>query len=404
MARTIIASTPAHGHVAPLLTIAADLARRGHEVTMLTGSRFAAAVEETGARFVALPDAADYDDRNMHLKFAGRAELAPGLAQITYDVNHVFGDPVPAQLEALRAILDDFPAASIIADSLFLGAQALSLSTPRAERPTTIAIGIAPPPVSTDWDPTIFGDMQAYLTKVFASVGAELPDFILNSVLSVPDHYLQLTVPGFEYPRTDALPSFRFIGPLAPRSDPNPEVPHWWTNLRTDRPVVVVTQGTFANVDPTQLLVPTINALAGTDVTVVAATGRGGGADTLRQHLGTVPGNVILADYVSFDLLLPRASAFITNGGYGGVHTALRHGVPIVVAGMTEDKPLIAQRVEWSGAGVNLHTDRPSEAAVRDAVDTLLTQPAYCIRAIALQSEISRYDALSAIAELVDAG
>ena len=36
----------------------------------------------------------------------------------------------------------------------------------------------------------------------------------------------------------------------------------------------------------------------------------------------------------------------LTNGGYGGVQYALAHGVPLVVAGDTEDKPEVAARVE----------------------------------------------------------
>jgi UDP:flavonoid glycosyltransferase YjiC (YdhE family) len=30
---------------------------------------------------------------------------------------------------------------------------------------------------------------------------------------------------------------------------------------------------------------------------------------------------------------------YVTNGGYGGLHYEMENGVPIVVAGDTEDKP-----------------------------------------------------------------
>ena len=62
--------------------------------------------------------------------------------------------------------------------------------------------------------------------------------------------------------------------------------------------------------------------------------------------------------------LLPHVDAMVTNGGYGGVQQALAHGVPLVVAGDSEDKPEVAARVQWSGAGINLHTGRPSPAMV----------------------------------------
>jgi hypothetical protein len=41
----------------------------------------------------------------------------------------------------------------------------------------------------------------------------------------------------------------------------------------------------------------------------------------------------------------------VTNGGYGGVQQALANGVPLVVAGDSEDKPEVAARVRWSGTG-----------------------------------------------------
>jgi UDP:flavonoid glycosyltransferase YjiC (YdhE family) len=38
----------------------------------------------------------------------------------------------------------------------------------------------------------------------------------------------------------------------------------------------------------------------------------------------------------------------VTNGGYGGVQMALSYGVPLVVAGASEDKPEVAP--VWRGA------------------------------------------------------
>jgi hypothetical protein len=60
---------PVGGHVAPILTVARHLVNAGHRVRMLTGSRFAPAVSATGAEFVALPEEADCDDRNLDESF-----------------------------------------------------------------------------------------------------------------------------------------------------------------------------------------------------------------------------------------------------------------------------------------------------------------------------------------------
>ena len=57
----------------------------------------------------------------------------------------------------------------------------------------------------------------------------------------------------------------------------------------------------------------------------------------------------------------------VTNGGYGGVQQALAHGVPLVVAGDSEDKPEVAARVRWSGVGIDLRRGDPSPAQLATA-------------------------------------
>lgn len=92
----------------------------------------------------------------------------------------------------------------------------------------------------------------------------------------------------------------------------------------------------------------------------------------------------------------------MTNAGYGGVQTALRHGVPLVVAGETEDKAEVAARVEWSGTGVNLHTARPEVDVVRAAVDEVLSDPRYRKRAGEIQSQYVAYSSFDIIAGIVE--
>ena len=101
---------------------------------------------------------------------------------------------------------------------------------------------------------------------------------------------------------------------------------------------------------------------------VVATTG---GPDPAPLRRG-LPANVRLERFIPHDVLLPHVDAMVTNGGYGGVQQALAHGVPLVVAGDSEDKPEVAARVQWSGAGINLHTGRPSPAMVARAVRRVL--------------------------------
>ncbi|WP_414683031.1 glycosyltransferase [Microbacterium enclense] len=63
------------------------------------------------------------------------------------------------------------------------------------------------------------------------------------------------------------------------------------------------------------------------------------------------------------------------------MHHAMRHGVPIVIAGDSEDKVETSARVQHARVGVNLRTGRPTPDAVRSAVQRILADPGYRARA-----------------------
>jgi UDP:flavonoid glycosyltransferase YjiC (YdhE family) len=161
---------------------------------------------------------------------------------------------------------------------------------------------------------------------------------------------------------------------------------------------VHVTQGTIDNADLGRLLEPTINALGGEDVVVVATTG---GRD-VSQLKAPLPMNTYVAEYIPHDVLLPKVDVMVSNGGYGAVQRALSTGVPLVVAGNTEDKPEVAARVAWTGAGINLRTGTPTPRAVRAAVREILNDGSYLHQARELEAAFARRDGVAEIAALVD--
>jgi UDP:flavonoid glycosyltransferase YjiC (YdhE family) len=163
--------------------------------------------------------------------------------------------------------------------------------------------------------------------------------------------------------------------------------------------VVLVTQGTLANTDLSQLVGPTLTALAAEDMTIIATTG-GPAVETIPVPL---PANARAAVFVPFDRLLSKVSVMVTNGGYGAVNHALSLGVPLVIAGDTEEKPEIAARVAWAGAGINLENARPSEEQIRDAVQATLTEGRYRDAARALAEDFARYNALETITSALEA-
>jgi len=106
---------------------------------------------------------------------------------------------------------------------------------------------------------------------------------------------------------------------------------------------------------------------------------------------------VRVAEYLPYDRLLPLTDVVVTNGGYGGVQQSLAHGIPLVVAGQTEDKVEVCARVGWSGAGVNLRTSTASPRQVGDAVTRVLTDPSFRANAERIGAAMRDSDAWAAL-------
>lgn len=417
MSSYLITCTPAHGHVVPLLQIARHLLSLGHDVRFLTSRRYAERVEDSGARFVPLPAEADVDLDDADGAFPDRVGLT-GPAALRFDMSTLFVRPGAAQLAAVRAELDAHPVDAILTEPLFIGAALLQLLPPK-ERPPVVVLGIFPlgarsrdvapfglgvTPLSgpIGWvrnaalrmiaERVIFGGVQKEADAMARrEVGRPLDGFVLDWA-GIADAYVQFTVPEFEYPRIDLAPTVRFAGPLPPAAS-DPTLPSWWSDLDGSRPVVHVTQGTIANSDFAQLVQPTITALAASEALVVVSTG-GRPVDAL---VGNVPANVRIAEYLPYDRLLPLVDVLVTNGGYGGVQQALAHGIPLIVAGQTEDKVEVCARVGWSGAGVNLRTSTATPSKVAQAVDLVLSKPSFRENAERIGAAMREADAWGAL-------
>lgn len=416
----LIGSTPVLGHVTPMLEIARHLARGGNRVIVLTGSRFADRIRAAGLEFRPLTGSADFDDRELDRVLPER-ERYRGFAQIQYDIQSIFVKPIPDQYAAVKRIVDAEKPDAILVDSAFIGAVPILLD-PRTPRPAIIGIGVVPlsqssrdlAPYGMGMAPSstalghvrnatlnfvarkiLFRHTQRLAMGIFAELGVPPTKLFAMDVSSAYDRFLQLNAKEFDYPRSDLASNTSFVGPvLAPL--PDVRLPEWWGELDGSRPVVHVTQGTIDNKDLTRLIRPTIDGLADSDVLVVVSTGGRPVAD-----VGDVPANVRVAEFLPYDKLLPLTDVYVTNAGFGGVQYALAYGVPMVVAGDTEDKPEVAARVSFAGVGINLRTGTPTAQSVRSAVSRLLAEPRFRARAREMADVVAGYTALASVEQAV---
>ncbi|WP_232534292.1 nucleotide disphospho-sugar-binding domain-containing protein [Plantactinospora sp. KBS50] len=403
-----------------MLPLAEGLVDRGHEVRFYTGSAFRTKVESSGAIFEPMVTPLDPGERPL-------AECLPalrgvtGLSEVKAGLKYFFIHSSVGQVADLRRIQREWKADAIITDTAFAGAAYLH---ELGEGPVWVAVNTLPMILSSrDTAPfgpgipplggplgrarnaalrmltkkVIFSDVIRHNNAVRAGIGLPRKEgLIFDNALS-PYLFLQASVEALEYPRRDLPPQVHFVGPMTGRPPSLSELPPWWDELTsTSRPVVHVTQGTV-NTAADRLLKPAISALAGEDVLVVVTTG---GADVAT--LGPLPANVRAAEFVPHAILLPRVSAMVTNGGFGGVQTALSYGVPLVVAGDTEDKPEVANRVAFAGAGINLRTGAPSEGKLLSAVRRVLAEKRFRERASEIALEIRRHDGVATASRLIE--
>jgi UDP:flavonoid glycosyltransferase YjiC (YdhE family) len=180
--------------------------------------------------------------------------------------------------------------------------------------------------------------------------------------------YFQDGVPGLDYPRSDLPANVSFVGPLLAPGKGLPE--HVLDRVRNHPTgVVVVSQGTVDNEDPSKLIVPALEALKNGPNLVVVTTG-GSHTDELRVRFPYE--NVLIEDYLDYGDLFDHADAFICNGGYGSVMSALAHGVPVLAAGKREGKNDINARLDHLDLGIDLKSERSSARQVRRGVGRLL--------------------------------
>jgi len=386
MSRFVAVALPDYGHLLPMLAVACELRRRGHELVVVTVADRAEVVRQWGCEPRVLAESS--------LPAGWLRGIDAERAVRTGDELNRFNLELftQAMTRALLADLPDIlaelgPDAAIV-DPYFYGAasvaQAAGVSTVGVEGALApdLVPGLADPFAPWARQHQAPSVLRRIATAVLGSgrdramrpvcdelnrwrSSRQLPR--LASVFDECSGLLRLRPQprGFEPPgyRDDAL--VQHCGAFVPDARPSQDGFPW---ERLDgRPLAYASLGTIVARRPE--LFRTIAACCD-ERGLQLVIGLGGHFDVLRD--AELPGDPLLTRWAPQLELLARASVCFTHAGLNTTLEALYHGVPLLAMPTAFEQPGVAKRIELAGCGVVVPPDEATPERLRQAVGQLL--------------------------------
>ena len=414
--RILVYTSPARGHLYPVVPIVEELQRRGHRLALRTLASQVELVRALGidaapiAEQVEAVELDDYRARSVPAK--GRRALATFLARAEHEAPDLERAIDAHDPELLLIDVNCWGAATVAEASGRPWAMycPFLLMLPSRDAPA-YGPGLTPlgGPLGRArdrvlrrvWDTNIDRMTVPALNALRARYALGGLDHF-TELLGRPGVLLSLTAEGFEYPRRDWPENVRLVGaidwdpptaspslPFKPSPQPNSasfsrppmatsspsqptlssplQPPPWLAQMRD--PLVLVTCSTELQHDK-RLVRVALEALPPAGMSVLATTAAHDPAE-----FAPPPGSRV-ERFVPHAAILERAACVVCHGGMGITQKALAAEVPVVVVPFGRDQLETARRVEVAKAGVRLSPKRVTPGRLVDAVRTAMERRA----------------------------
>ena len=366
MARFLFVVPPLQGHVNPTVSVGRDLARRGHDVAWTGLPGAVDPLLPAGALFLpagapeALGHVNDLRDRSKGLRAA---------AAFKFLWEHVLLPLADAMADGVDEVVDGWKPDVIVADQQTLAgaAAALRRDLPWATSATTSAElvdALAALPLAAQW-------VDEQVTAFAARVG--LPETLpggqpASRALRSSDHLVLVFSTRRLVGEHLAFPaSHVFVGPSI--SDRPDRTPFPWDWLDPALRHVLVSLGTVNTNAGERFFAAAAEALAREPVQAVFVA---------PPALPLPPAdNLLVLPRVPQLALLPHLDAVVSHAGHNTVCETLAHGLPLVLAPIRDDQPVVADQVVRAGAGVRVRFGRVGPDELRAAVRQVLDEPLF---------------------------
>ncbi len=368
---------PLTGHINPTISVARALEARGHTVAWVGHPGKVRPLLPAGARLFALPETVEADHAVRVQNKAARTRGAAALKFLWED----FLVPLARSMQpGIAAAVTEFAPDVMCVDQQAVagGLVARTKHLPWATLATTSA-GISDPlaalPQVKRWFEDLIGELES---------AAGLPR---QGELS-PHLVLAFTTPALV---PIALPShYALVGPsIADRPETTP-----FPFEQLARPSILVSMGTV-NAEASGRFVGVVcEALADQPYQVILVA---------RPELApNPPSNFIVRNYVPQLALLARVDAVVCHGGHNTTCEALAYGLPLVIAPIKDDQPIVADQVVAAGAGLRIKFGRVQARELREAVARVLADPELRAGAARVRASFASAGGAARAAELLE--
>jgi UDP:flavonoid glycosyltransferase YjiC (YdhE family) len=422
VSRFLFVVPPLTGHTNPTVAVGAALRERGHAVAWTGYSSVARPLLPAWATLIPVGDDPADDDPAL-AEARQRSQGLRGAEALEFLWQDFLLPLGRAMVPGVEAAVSSFRPDVLVVDQQAIAGAVVAQrrGIPWATSATTSAELVDPfalLPKVGEWVASELGRFQADFGVV---VGA-------GDLRFSPDLVLAFTSAALAGPGRPFPDHYRFVGPSFGGRPAPVEFPWEWLDPPEGaRQLVLVSLGTINAEAGRRFLREAVSALrqlsdrvqgvvvgpadllsegeggpggpgglgTGEEAGAGAGVGAGAGADS-----------VLVRPYVPQVELLSRAAAVVSHGGHNTVCETLAHGLPLVVAPIRDDQPIVAQQVTDAGAGVRVKFGRVRAADLQTAVTEVLENPCYREAAQRLQASFDAAGgaaaAAAALMELAD--
>ena len=393
MSRVLITVPPLTGHVNPTVSLGAELSARGHEVAWAGLPGVVDELLPSGARF--LPAVGDLSQSSLD-DMQERGAGLRGAVALKFLWEGFLIPYARSTAAALSAVVDAFAPDVLVVDQQDVGGAVVARRTgiPWVTSATTsaeLADPLAALPKVDEWvrDQLVALQLDHGLSPSQAALG-DLR-FSDQLVIAFTTEALIGRVSG----RAAASGSvIRFVGPsMAGRED---RTPFPWEWLHGPGPSVLVSLGTVNAAIGARFFATVVDALRESRVRAVVV------APPELVQSAVAADNVLVLSRVPQLAVLDHMDAVVSHAGHNTVCESLARGLPLVLAPIRDDQPIVADQVVRAGAGLRVKFGRVSPNELAVALHRVLTEPSFREAAESIRASFVQAGGTRAAADAVD--